>query len=266
MNKHLLIYNIKSNLKMFIAFLAITLMYSTVAISMFDPETSEAMQQFIDVLPEAMINMMGFNSFGTELTGYLAAYLYGFILFIFPMIFIVMLTSKLIAKQIDSTAIAYILTTPNSRKRIIITQAVSIIINIVSLVVINTLIVIVISWILFPGLLMIGKYIGLNLVLIGILLITSSLVFIISIAIDDYSKSIGLSSLLVGYLFIMNMTKNISEELDFLKYTTFLSILNTDSIFNSPNYILVSTLFSIIISIILFFFGIIYFDKKNLTI
>ena len=145
MNKHLLVFNLKTNITMFISFLAITLMYSTIATAMFDPTAADLMQQFIDILPQAMVNMMGFTNFGTELTGYLATYLYGFIFFIFPMIFIVMLGNKLMAKQVDDSSMAYLLTTPNSRIKVSTTQALTLFINLFLIIFVNVAVIIIIS-------------------------------------------------------------------------------------------------------------------------
>ncbi|MGD9964421.1 MAG: hypothetical protein AB7S96_03610 [Candidatus Izemoplasmatales bacterium] len=265
-NKHLLFFNLKSSLVMFLSFLGITLMYSTIATAMFNPETSELLQQFIDVLPESVGNMMGFTDFGTELTGYLASYLYGFIFFIFPMIFIVMLGNKLISKQVDDSSMSYLLTTPNSRVKIAATQALTLFTYLFSLIFINVVIIIIISVIAFPGHLMIGKFIGLNFVLLGVLTGVSSLVFLISTLVPDYSKAVGFSSLLVGYLFIMNMITKLSEDLEFLKFTTFLSLVDKDKIMDSNLFIVLSGSITLIAGIIIYIISIYIFNKKSLTI
>ena len=266
MNKSLYFFNLKNNLSMFLAFMGIILMYATVATSMFDPETSDLMQQFVDILPQTVVNMMGFTNFGTELTGYLATYLYGFIMFIFPMIFIAMLTNKLVSKQIDDSSMSYLLTTPNSRVKIATTQALSVLTNIFALILVNVLVVIIISEIAFKGHLMIGRFIGLNFVLFGVMACVSGLTFLISVLISDYGKAVGMSSALMGFLFIMNMIKNLNEDLDFFKYTTFLSLVNIDKILESTSFTLVAGSASLISGLAIFAFSIYIFDRKSLTI
>ncbi len=251
---------------MFLSFLAITLMYSTIATAMFDPEASELMQQFVDILPQAMVNMMGFTNFGTELTGYLATYLYGFIFFIFPMIFIVMLGNKLMAKRVDDSSMAYLLTTPNSRVKVASTQVLSIMLNLFCLILINVVVIIIISEIAFKGHLMIGKFIGLNFVLFGVLTSVSSLVFLISTLVSDYGKAVGISSGLMGYLFIMNMIKNLNEDLNFLRFSTFLSLVDIDKIMDFATYTLLAGSLSLVVGIVIYVLSIIIFNKKSLTI
>ncbi|MDD3129061.1 MAG: hypothetical protein PHF05_02470 [Candidatus Izemoplasmatales bacterium] len=266
MNKHLLFFNIKTNIIMFISFTGITLMYSAIATAMFDPESTALLQEFVDILPEPIINMMGFTNFGSELTGYLASYLYGFIFFLFPMIFMVMLGNKLMAKQIDDSSMAYLLTTPNSRVKIALTQSMTLLLNVISLILVNVVVIIIISEIAFPDQLNIGKFLGLNYILIGTLIITSALIFLISIYAGDYSKAVGLSSALVGYLFIMNMISKLSEDLDFFKYTTYLSLVDIDKVMNSNLFIFLAGSLSTIIGFGIYIISIHIFNKKSLTI
>ncbi|MFA7075055.1 MAG: hypothetical protein WC152_00095 [Candidatus Izemoplasmatales bacterium] len=266
MNKHLLIYNLKSNIMMFLSFLSITLMYSILATAMFNPETSELLQQFVDVLPQTVVQMMGFTDFGSELTGYLATYLYGFVFFIFPMIFIVMLGNKLIAKQVDDSSMAYLLTTPNSRVKIATTQAFTLFINLFFLIAINVIIIIIISEIAFKGHLMIGNFIGLNFVLFAVLTTVSALVYLISILNSDYGKAIGLSSAFVGYLFIMNMITKLGNKLNILRFSTFLSLVDTDKIFSSTSYTLLTGSITLVVGILIYCLSILIFNKKSLTI
>jgi ABC-2 type transport system permease protein len=161
---------------------------------------------------------------------------------------------------------SYLLTTPNSRVKIAATQALSVLTNIFALILVNVLVVIIISEIAFKGHLMIGRFIGLNFVLFGVMACVSGLTFLISVLISDYGKAVGMSSGLMGFLFIMNMIKNLNEDLDFFKYTTFLSLVNIDKILESTSFTLVAGSASLISGLAIFAFSIYIFDRKSLTI
>jgi hypothetical protein len=94
----------------------------------------------------------------------------------------------------------------------------------------------------------------------------SGLTFLISVLISDYGKAVGMSSGLMGFLFIMNMIKNLNEDLDFFKYTTFLSLVNIDKILESTSFTLVAGSASLISGLAIFAFSIYIFDRKSLTI
>ena len=117
---------------------------------------------------------------GADLTGYLAGYLYGFIYTLFPAVFLIFLSNRLVTKHVDNGSMVYLLNTPNSRKKIIITQALSTIIFLVSIYIVNVLVGIVLSQIMFDDLLNINDYLLLNLVTVSTLICISSINFLFS--------------------------------------------------------------------------------------
>ena len=73
-------------------------------------------------MPE-MMAAFGMTSIGDTLIEFLSAYLYGFLFMILPMVFSIMLANKLIMGYIDNGSMAYLLATPNTRFKIVFTQA-----------------------------------------------------------------------------------------------------------------------------------------------
>ena len=76
----------------------------------------------------------------TSLIEFIKIYLYGFLMLIFPMIFIIIITNMTIMKYVDSGSMANLLSTNNSRRKIILTQAFSIILGVIVLITIMTVI------------------------------------------------------------------------------------------------------------------------------
>ena len=81
---------------------------------MYDPNDMEALTSLIKLFPEELMKAMGFSNIVTDLTGYLASWLYG----------LLMLGNRLVAKMVDNSSFSYLLSTPNSRIIIIVTQGV----------------------------------------------------------------------------------------------------------------------------------------------
>ncbi len=162
---------------------------------------------------------------------------------------------------------SYLLTTPNSRVKIATTQAImTLFLNVFFLIAINVLVIIISSEMAFKGHLLIGKFIGLNFVLLGVLTVVSALVFLISTLVGDYGKAVGLSSALVGFLFIMNMIMKLSDDLSFFRYTIFLSLVDTGRIMTFSSYTLLSGSITLITGILIYVLSVIIFNKKSLTI
>ena len=117
-------HNFKACLVPFIIIFAFLVMYTTVIIYMYNPELAEMLQGYQKALPE-MMAAVGMTGVAASLIEWIQIYLYGFIMLLFPLIFIIIAVNKLVMGFIDNGSMAGILATPNSRGKIIITQLLS---------------------------------------------------------------------------------------------------------------------------------------------
>lgn len=69
-----------------------------------------------------MMAAVGMTGVAANLLEWIKIYLYGFLMILFPLIFIIILVNKLVASYIDNGSMASLLATPNSRGKIIRTQ------------------------------------------------------------------------------------------------------------------------------------------------
>jgi len=123
MNKALFRVTFKANWLIGLIILAIMLMYLGIIISMFDPESIEGIESMLEVMPQELIAAMGFAEIGTTLTTFIASFFYTFLAIMFPIIFCITVANRLVAKLVDTGSMSYLLSSPNSRKKIVITQA-----------------------------------------------------------------------------------------------------------------------------------------------
>jgi ABC-2 type transport system permease protein len=72
-------------------------------------------------MPELMA-IVGMNPASAELVSFLEAYLYGFIMLVFPMLFCILSTNKLIARHVDRGSMTYLLAAPVKRETVAFTQ------------------------------------------------------------------------------------------------------------------------------------------------
>lgn len=185
MNKVLYKADLKNNWPILAFITGMLLMYTTIAVGMFDPTSAEALESMMKMLPEGMIKAFGFEGIGTELTGYLSSYLFGFIYLMFPVIYIVAVSNNLVAKHVDSGSMAYLLTTPHTRVKLILTQGIFLISTLCLMMLINLLTALIMSVAMFPGQLELFNYGMLNLITFGCLYVISSLSFLFSCLFND---------------------------------------------------------------------------------
>ena len=99
---------IKRNWLLLVIFIAVLTMYMSVMISMYDPEDMEALTAMTKMLPPEMMSAMGFSSLVTDLTGFLASWLYGLLMLGFPLVYCIILGNRLVAKMVDNSSFAYL--------------------------------------------------------------------------------------------------------------------------------------------------------------
>jgi len=266
MNKVLFKVNIKSNWPIFLFITGMLLLYTTTSVGMFDPVNAETTQAMLSMMPQSMVKAFGFEGLGTELTGYLANYLYGFIYLVFPMIYTIMVANKLISKHVDTGSMAYLLTTPHSRTKIATTQAIFLAVSTFAILFINVVVAIVMSQVMFSGLLEIGPFLFLNLITYLALLAVSGISFFFSCLFNDTKNSVAFGATIPIIFVVVKMVSGISENLSFLKYFTLYSLVDVNRILEGGTYSLVVCLVLAVLSIVLYTVSIKLFDKRSLSI
>ncbi|MBI9014597.1 MAG: ABC transporter permease subunit [Clostridiales bacterium] len=266
MSKVLFKVNIKSNWPIFLFITCMLLLYTTISVGMFDPINAETTQAMLGMMPESMVKAFGFEGLGTELTGYLGNYLYGFIFLVFPMIYTVLVSNKLIAKHVDTGSMTYLLTTPHSRIVIARTQAIFLALSTFAVLLINVLVAVVMSEIMFSGMLKIVPFLALNLITYLCLLVISSMGFFFSCLFNDTKNSLAFGTAFPVIFVVLKMVSGISDELSFLKYFTLYSLVDVNKILDGGSYSVVVGIILLIAASIIYTVSIKMFDKRSLSI
>lgn len=255
----------KSNWVIFIIFFAILLMYMSVIISMYDPDNIDAMRQMAEAMPEGMMDAFGYGGTPTDLITFMALYYYGFIILMFPMIYCIILANRLVASHVDSGSMAYLIATPNTRVKVITTQAVYMAFSVAMLLVINTAAGTVISELIFPGEMDISAFLVLNLVAIFLTLAISSICFFFSCIFNEAKFALAFGAGIPILFFIINMLRNIGDRLEWLKFLTLYSLFSPESIVTGEQEgIVIICLVFVAIALLLYSSGILIFSRRNL--
>lgn len=257
----------KRNMKVcrmpFLAIFAVLCMYTIVIIYMYHPELSDMLSGYQQALPE-MMAAVGMTGIATNLLEWMQVYLYGFIMLLFPLVFILIMVQKLLMGQMESGTLANLLATPNSRRKIICTQMVSMIIWMTLLLGMVTAVGIVSCEIMFPGELDVGRYLALNFSTLLLQIAVMGIVFLASCCVSD-SKSFYLIGAGVPVLFfLIQMVSNMGEKLEKLKYATIYSLLPIEEILKENAVFPVQNIVLLVIAAVLFLLGAWRFRRRDL--
>jgi len=193
-----------------------------------------------------------------------------------PLVYTVIVGNKLFANQIDRGSLAFVLSTPIKRSKIAITQMSYFVLSIAFMFIFVTGVDVILT-VTIDNSLELEKILLLNLGLSLFTLAMASITFMFS-AIFNYSKhSLSLSGGFALLFFIskilglfgsdlfMNMGIGI-EPMGFFNKITMISLINTTSILDGTSDFILQFVILVLISIICFTTGSIWFTKKDIPV
>lgn len=265
MIKPLIKKEFKSNFKILCVFLIIISLYSSIIVAMYDPELGKSIDMMAESMPE-LFAAFGMMNPGLTLLDFIVNYLYGFILIFFPILFVIILCYRLMAQYIDKGSLSYLLTCGHTRKQVLITQYLTLIVNIMLLILYITVFISICSFIMFHEKINIINFIILNCGLLMLHFFFSSLCFLSACLFNEIKYSIGIGGGISIIFILIQMLSQVSERIDFLKYLTPLSLFNAKGLITSQysSYIQVFILF--FIGVVIHMLTCIFFQKRNLPL
>lgn len=256
---------IKRNWSMLIIFLAVLTMYLSVMVSMYDPDNVELLTSMLEMFPPDLMKAMGFSGLVTDLTGYLASWLYGMLMFGFPMVYCIILGNRLVAKMVDNGSFAFLLATPHSRVKIILTQGFYALISVAVLFAIVFGMGVLISTAMYPDLLDIHAFLRLNLTTMLVNMVVVMISFFFSCLFNETRLSLGFGAGLPVAFFLMNMLGGVSDDAGILKKLSIYGFYDPVELVHNGQIWPVNLAYAAII-VVLFAAGILIFKNKRLPL
>ncbi|ABX42007.1 ABC transporter permease subunit [Lachnoclostridium phytofermentans] len=264
-SKTLLLRETKSNYKIMLIFLAVLTMYGSMVIAMFDPKLGESLQSMAESMPQ-IFAAFGMAGISNTLIDFMANYLYGMIFILFPLIFIILVSNRIIARYIERGSMAYLLATPTKRSTVAFTEALFLIKGCFALVLYVTVLCITVSAILFPGELDVGRFIILNIGLFGVYLCFSSICYCSTCLFSDSKYPYGIGASLCVVFVLVKMISQVSEKAEKFKYLTPLTLFDATGIIKAESSGYLGIVILYVIGIVLYGIGIRYFSRRDLSI
>ncbi|HSV86851.1 MAG TPA: ABC transporter permease subunit [Levilinea sp.] len=258
--------NIRSNYVIFLIFVAILMIYLTIIGSMYDPGVIGALEAYLELLPQEMVRAMNFSILEPNLTGFLAGYFYGFLILLFPLIYTGIMANRAIASYVDTGSMGFLLSTPNPRWKIALTQAYFLIGSVKLLLVVTMVAGIIFSEALFPGELDIWRFVLLNIGAILLYFAISGIGFFASCLFNETRFSLALGAGVPVVFLLMKMLADVDEQLSGIGRASLISLFDPEAILALDSSVLPSFVALFVIGIVLYAAGIVVFSKKDLPL
>lgn len=253
----------KGSIKLLVIFCMIITLYISVIIGMYDPEKMKVFDGFVDAMPELM-TAVGMKAGATSLLGFMASYLYGFILIVFPMIFSILRGNGLVAKYVDNGSMVSLVAAPVKRVTIVFTQMLVMVSDIFLLLLYGTLLECIRAESAFPGELDIKTLLILNTGLFCLHLFIGGITFLASCIFSSTKHSVGFGAGIPTLMLVLQMLANEGESAEKFQYFTFFTLFDPNGIVAKENGSLTGVVILFAGAAVLYLLGIVIFDRKDL--
>lgn len=225
----------------------------------------KTLDNFAEAMPELMA-AVGMTINSATLLGFMASYLYGFILLVFPMVFCILRGNALIAKYVDKGSMASLAAAPVKRRTIALTQMKVLISGIVLLILYITVLELICAESSFPGELDLKALLVLNGGLFCLHLFIGSICFLSSCIFSDTKYSVAFGAGIPAFMYVLQMLANVGEKAEKAKYFTFFTLFHPDDIIAGESRAIAGIFLLLAGAVILFVSGILVFEKKDMHI
>ncbi|MBS3872212.1 MAG: ABC transporter permease subunit [Firmicutes bacterium] len=265
MNLALFRHTLKRNWMLLVIFFGVLTMYMTVMLSMYDPADMAGLLAMMEAIPAGLRAAFGFEALATDLTGYLASWLYGLLMIGFPMVYSIILANGLVAKMVDNGSFAFLLSTPNTRVRIIVTQGVYALTSLLVLFALLFGVGVFSAETMFPGELDINAFLRLNITTMLVNMTVMMISFFFSCVFNETRLSLSLGAGIPISFLLMNMLGGSGPGLELLSSMSIFGFYDPRKIVAGASTWGVNSIYIALI-VALFTAGTIIFNRKRLPL
>lgn len=256
---------LKNNFFILAIFCAVMSLYISIMTYMFDPSTSDSLMEMMEMMPSEMIAAMGFDSASSDLTGFLAGFYYGFLVYLFPMVYCIIMGNRLVANMVDNGSFAYLLQTPTSRVQIIVTQAIYFIFSITVLFCVVFSVGVFMSNTMYPDMLNLKLYSKMHFTAMLLTICIGMICFFYSCLFNESKNSLSLGAGLPIAFLLLYLIGGSSSDAEIYMNMSIYSLYDATEIIRTGEVLWTNILF-ISISTILLISSVIIFNKKRLPL
>jgi ABC-2 type transport system permease protein len=263
MNGPLFLSTYRRSFRLFASFGLLLILYLLTTLGMFTGGQSDPFEG----IPKAMRDAFGIEGGASSLTDFVATGYYGATFVIFLMIYCVIVANQLVAQLVDRGSMAYLLSTPVSRKRVALSQASVLVVNLLAIAVLTTITGLLLGPVITDNAEMnAGAFIRINLVGFLLFFTVGGYSFLFSCLLNEARQALAASGLLSVLFYGFQIVSNMSGNLDWLQSFTILTAFQPGRIAAGSFDVLPVSLLLAASGLALYGAGIWIFSKRDLPL
>jgi ABC-2 type transport system permease protein len=230
-------------------------------------ENEEAMNEMLKAYPEALLTAFGMNENTlSALEGFLSVQYFSLMFLIIVSIFTILMTTKLISRLVDTGSMAYLLSVPISRVKIITTMIFVFLTGLACILVSNFLVGYLGAFTLEKGELDIARYFQLNAGGFFLFYAIGGYSILFSAICNDEKRALALSGGLTMLFYMTNLLGNLNESFEVLKSVSLFTLFDSASIASGEKDIAIPVLAFFLIGTTCYTLAIYLFKRRNLPL
>lgn len=251
---------VRSNAKFLCAFTFVLCLFLTIMCNVFTPATLQGVEQ--SAANSVLGQLLGND--GT-LIGFMANFFYAVMAIIFPMLYCIVVGNRLIADKVDHGDMACLLSTPTTRRSIVVCSALYFVLSLVVMWCIASFVGVVAANTFQPGELDVEAFLKINVGCFLYHFVISSICFFFSCVCNLSKTSLAFGGGIPLFFFVDNLLLKLSPDLDVLKYVTLNTLFDTNAIAAGES---VALNFSMLLGIgcVLYITAMVVFERKDLPL
>ncbi len=256
--------NLKNNRFILILMTLVFCFYMGIIMTMFDPKSIETLNEMIRALPEAMVKAMDFEALGDTLFTYVASYIYGFLVFLFPMILTIVVNHRLVSSLVDKGSMAYLLATPHTRGKVILAQIIFSLFSATFIFGVTTVFTLILSSIAFPSEMEVGKFILLNVYALVLYYVISGICFLGSVVANESKTSLSIGVGIPVTFLILQMIGNVGDKLSWVGKLSLYALFEVDLVSSGSSKLWIYIGLLLLLALVLYGVATVVFKRKDL--
>ncbi len=213
------------------------------------------------------MKVLGYTVGVTHIGDFLGGEFYSLLYLIIMSIYAIFVATKLIAHMVDNGSMAYLLATPVSRVKVVITLACVLITGILVIGFVSTVgDLLGVHWFVHHPSMNDTYFVQMNIVGALLFCVVSGYCFLFSCLVSDERTALGLSTLLTIFFYGLHMVGDLSIKFDWMNHLSLFTVFDPQSLIHGHGHFVIDSISLLVATVILFGVAIVGFRRRQLSL
>ncbi len=228
---------------------------------------SQSLNNLLRQMPAGLMKVLGYTAGITHLSNFLSGEFYSLLYLVIMAIYAIFGATGLVARLVDSRAMAYLLATPVSRVRVAATQAGVLLTGVATIGCATTVGALLgAHWFLRQGGLDAGRFIEVNIVGALLFSVVAGYCFLFSCLAPDERRALSLSAILTVGFYGLHVIGDMSHRFAWMNHLSLFAAFDPQKLVQGHGHFAASAIALALVAAILFAMGIAAFSKRQLAL